>query len=530
MISRENSYAECVLGFAETIGDRLAFKSPTVSYSYGELADAARHHAAILRDLGVKRGDRVAILTTPRAESLMLLIAMNMIGAVWVCLNPQYRLREFQYVIEDALPSLFLYISGFEGRSYEQDVTALVRDNSCIKSAVCIEGEDFTGIHLDDLVAEEGRAPYEMERGRDRRLDPAVIVYTSGSSGNPKGAVLPNYGLMERGRAYNTNWPVSDYPRVFNFHPVNHVGGLGWIFGHGLVGGGTNYIEPRFNQETYGASIKRERINILQGPPMIYQILLGRADFDPEDYRSVEWLLFSGAAMPMDLLGKIDALGFRYGPTYGLTEACGGITFTYRDGADSPETLATTIGRSFNEGEFRIVTDDGRIAGPSERGEIQIERSRCMLEYFNRPEATAAAFTEDGYFRTGDIGEMGERGYARFISRKSEMFKSGGYNIYPREIEAVLEEHPKVGLAAVISLPHALYSEVGIAYVLPTSDDIVPPVSEELKQWCRERMANYKVPKRFIVARELPQLGSGKVDKVTLRAKALAEREMAQAG
>jgi len=169
------------------------------------------------------------------------------------------------------------------------------------------------------------------------------------------------------------------------------------------------------------------------------------------------------------------------------------------------------------------MTAEGRLAQPGEQGEIQVERSRCMLEYFNRPEATAAAFTADGYFRTGDIAEVGERGYVRFVSRMSEMFKWGGYNIYPREIEAVLEEHPAVGLAAVISLPHPLYAEVGLAYVLPTTESIAPPTGDALREWCRTRMANYKVPKRIVVASTLPQLPSGKVDKVELKKVAATE-------
>ena len=521
-ISEENSYAECVLRFAETIGDRLAFTSPTTNYTYRELSAAALHHAAILRDLGVKRGDRVVVLTTPRAESMMLMIAMNMIGAIWVCLNPQYRLREFQYVVEDAQPTLFLYISEFEGRSYEPEIRALVADNRCIKQAVCIDGTPFVGVHLDNLAAEDGRARYEMDFTRDRRFDAAVIVYTSGSSGNPKGAVLPNFGLMERGRGYNEHWPTKDYPRVFEFYPLNHVGGLGWVSGFGLAGGGTIHFDVRFDAETYGETIRRERINVLQGPPTIYQILLARDDFDFSDYEGVEWMLFSGASMPVELLRKMQTLGIGFSPIYGLTEACGGLTFTYPDG-DSIETLATTIGCSFIPDEVRVVRPDGTVAGKGEQGEIQIERSRCMLEYFNRPEATQSAFTSDGYFKTGDIAEVGERGYARFICRMSEMFKSGGYNVYPREIEVVLEGHPAVGLAAVISMPDQLYAEVGVAYVVPDTEATAEPTADELRKWCRERMANFKVPKHFIVRRNLPLLPSGKADKVQLRQDALEE-------
>jgi len=203
--SNANSYAECVLEFARTIGNRVALKSPEASCTYAELADRASHYAAILRDLGVERGDRIAILTTPRVDSVVLLIAMNMVGAIWVCLNPQYRLREFQYVIEDAQPSLLFHISGFEGRSYLEDVEALRERNPCLTDIICLDDGATPGKRFSELKAVTGREPFEMESGRDRRFDAAVIVYTSGSSGNPKGAVLPNHGMMERGRGYNKN-------------------------------------------------------------------------------------------------------------------------------------------------------------------------------------------------------------------------------------------------------------------------------------------------------------------------------------
>src|SRR5690606_15344192 len=153
--------------------------------------------------------------------------------------------------------------------------------------------------------------------------------------------------------------------------------GLGWVMGYGLVGGGTVYIEPRFNQETVGVTVRRGKINGLQGPPMLYQMLLGKAGVGTADYDAVQALLYSGASLHVELLRRIDDLGWKYSPIYGLTECCGGVTCTYPEG-DSLETLATTIGHAIYADEIRIVTPEGRPAKPGEQGEIQVERSRCM--------------------------------------------------------------------------------------------------------------------------------------------------------
>jgi fatty-acyl-CoA synthase len=199
---------------------------------------------------------------------------------------------------------------------------------------------------------------------------------------------------------------------------------------------------------------------------------------------------------------------------YGLTEGTGSIT--YSDPDADVETLSTTIGRPDPELNVRLIKSDGQPCSIGEEGEVQVCHPSVMAGYFNRPQATSATFTADGYLRTGDVALLLPDGNLRLVGRLKEMYKSGGYNIYPREIELCLESHPDVALAAVIGMPDPLYQEVGHAFVLPQPGHA--PTATDLLAWCRSHLANYKVPKTITVAAHLPMLPVGKIDKQALKA------------
>ncbi|NBT92489.1 MAG: hypothetical protein EBT37_07740 [Betaproteobacteria bacterium] len=189
---------------------------------------------------------------------------------------------------------------------------------------------------------------------------------------------------------------------------------------------------------------------------------------------------------------------------YGMTETVCNVTWA--DDSFSDEALATTIGKPDPNVELKLIDDNCVESSDGQEGEIAVRHGAMMLGYFNRPEATATAMTPDGFLRTGDIAQRLSDGSYRLVGRRSEMYKSGGYNIYPREIEQCLEEHPGVALAAVVGVPDPVYQEVGVAWLM-----------RQIRDWCRERLANYKIPKRFEWLDELPMLPVGKVDKLRLK-------------
>jgi acyl-CoA synthetase (AMP-forming)/AMP-acid ligase II len=346
--------------------------------------------------------------------------------------------------------------------------------------------------------------------------DTPLLVYTSGSSGLPKGVLLRNQALVTRSLTQNKHWPVFP-PRTVNYLPINHIGGVHWISAFVLVGGGCERLVQRFKPGDLIELVERDRLNILLQPPTSYQMLSEYEGFGTSKLASLEWLVWSGGAMPADTVKRFRRPGLRLGCSYGQTETTGSVV--YSDDKADHEALTTAIGRPDPPGSVRICDEAGNLCPVDSIGEIQVVPQFVMGGYLNKPVETAEAFTLDRWLKTGDLGAWRSDGMIRFVGRASDGFKSGGYNIYPREIEMALEEHPAVQLAAVVGVPDPLYDRVGCAFLLLESGARLG--TEELRAWCRKRLANYKVPKRFLVRTELPLLAIGKVDKAALRKEAV---------
>ena len=216
--------------------------------------------------------------------------------------------------------------------------------------------------------------------------------------------------------------------------------------------------------------------------------------------------------MPRETLTALRATGAHLTSLYGLTESC--VAVAYNDETADDESLTATLGRPDPRLELRLAEEDGTPVPPGAPGEIQVRNACLMTGYIGLPEETAAAFTPDGFLRTGDLAVARPDGALTLVGRLKEMYKSGGYNVYPREIELALERHPSVSAAAVVSVPDEVYTEVGVAFVVGTA------TAEELDAHCREHLASYKVPKRIELLPGLPLLSAGKVDKAELRATA----------
>jgi acyl-CoA synthetase (AMP-forming)/AMP-acid ligase II len=235
--------------------------------------------------------------------------------------------------------------------------------------------------------------------------------------------------------------------------------------------------------------------------------------FATTNFATLETIVWAGAPMPRDLVTKLAQTGAQLATSFGMTEL--GTYVTYSDVDASHDALAASIGKPEPRFELRIARSDGTPVIVGEQGEIQARGDWLFQGYFNAPERTREAFTDDGWFRTGDVAVIRPDGNWQIAGRMKEMYKSGGFNIYPREIEIVLEAHPKIAMAAVLGVTDPVYHEVGHAFLQPEPGAVVTP--EEADEWCRERLANYKVPKRFTVMSELPRLANGKLDKMSLR-------------
>jgi acyl-CoA synthetase (AMP-forming)/AMP-acid ligase II len=279
------------------------------------------------------------------------------------------------------------------------------------------------------------------------------------------------------------------------------------------VSGGTTIFMESFDPAQCLALMQAERVSVWGSVPSVFQMQLGLPNFDDYDLSAVQMILWEGAAMPAELITRLLRICPRLATNYGMTETTSAITIV--EPTNDEDVLAHSVGYAFPGVEVRLADSDGREPADGTAGEVQARSRLNLLGYWRRPDATAEAFTADGYFKTGDLAVRRPDGRYRIVGRLKEMYKSGGYNVYPREIEATLERHPAIALAAVVATPDPLWDEVGVAYVVPRE----ATTAAELERHCRAHLANYKVPKRFVIADELPLLPIGKVDK-----RALSER------
>ena len=503
--------------------DRLALRDAYGTLTYAELSAAVERCARSMLAYGISAGMRVAVLSPPRVDAFVTFLAAARIGALWLGLNPRYQMPELQYLVGDARPDLLFTVAMFEGRDYRSDAAALAAEfgiGRVVELTAVLDAEQGWMPQLaDDAV-------YRSAIDKVGSEAPALLVYTSGSSGRPKGVLLPQRSLLTRSRTQNRQFPAAPYPNIINPLPINHIGGMHFLSLYAFVGGGTTALMERFRPEDFVKAFASGDVNAVFLLPTMFQLIVNEPDFDPATLDNLQWLVYSGAAMPRELVDLLFKAKCNVGLTYGMTETCGSVTYA-KKGPGLQEVMTKTIGSPQPEGEVRVSNDDGTICRPGETGELQVRAKYSMAGYFNRPEATADAYTADGWLRTGDTARVREDGNFEFVGRRSELYKSGGYNVYPREIELALEEHPEIEMSAVVGVPDALYDEVGWAYVVLTSGSQLEV--ETLRVWCKGRLANYKIPKRFVFTERLPMLPVGKADKVKLRTEARAEAEKSAA-
>lgn len=497
--------------------DRPAFLYKDQRINYGKFVVLVDRCAQSMRRRGIKKGDCVALLSPPRPEAMITFFAAARIGAVWVGLNPKYTRRELGYVINHAQPVMVMTIRCFEERDFKDDLQTVLDDleqQQNRPALVVFDGDAEEGTSLLDTLAEGSQ---EAALGEEHELhnpdDPCMLVYTSGTTGNPKGVLLSQTSLLYRSTVQASVFHTKDYPIVINFAPINHIGGMHFRGLSQILAGASIVYQERYRPAEIMTLISRHKVNMLMLGSTMLQMLLREPTFDITILQKMEWFIFSGAAMPLPILQRIKEYCPNVGSTYGLTESCGSVS--YIDENASMDAAAYTIGRAIPSGQLRIANGDQPILAPGQQGELQIRKRYCMTAYLRNEQATAEVFTQDGWLRTGDIAVLQEDGNVRLVGRMKEMYKSGGYNIYPREIELVLEQHPKVLMAAVIPVDDELYQQVGHAYLIFKPNETLS--ENEMAQWCRERLANYKVPKRIFLHSSLPMLSIGKVDKIALR-------------
>lgn len=491
-----------------------------IRWSYAELSARVEACARSLMACGVGQGDRVAMLSTPRPEYAVVFLATARIGALWVGLNPVQQLEEYRYILGDTRPAVIFAFEQLRERDNREMLRGLRQEFTCARQFVLFDGRGDGFLSYDGFIAMGevvGAGDFEARVAGVSPDSAALIVYTSGSTGKPKGAVLTQLNIAHWAHIYRSLWPNSPLRVVCNL-PVTHVGCCVETVALTLAAGGTMVFQEHFDAAGFLELIERERVTWTPLVPTMFQRILALPDWERFDTSSLEGVLFGGAALPIDMLVKLKRLSRTVTGTWGMTESTGGLTFT-REG-DSDEVVSQSVGRSEPSHEIEVMSAEGQILPLGSTGEVVVRGPCVFAGYFRMAEATREVIDGQGWLHSGDLGRFDAAGNLYIVGRIKDMFKSGGYNVYPREVEIAIEAHDAVAMAVIVAVPDPTYQEVGYAFVLPVPRQ--RPSEGELLGYCRGRLANYKIPKRFFIRDSLPMLAVGKVDKAALRREALA--------
>lgn len=512
------SLAELIDHAGEAFGDRTAVVDGDLRLTYRELVDASRDFGAALVASGVGTGDRVAIWAPNSREWIIAVLGIFQAGATLVPVNTRYKGTEAADMLRRGGVKALVTATEFLGTDYVAMLRDAAPDLPDLEHVVVTRGPivDGTTGWADFLAraTEEGREEVRRRAAALGPEDPSDILFTSGTTGVPKGVV------MTHGRTLRvaTDWvamtglqPGDVYLMV---NPYFHMFGLKAGILASVAGGATMLPEPVFDIDRALRRVQEEKVTVFPGAPTIYQTILDHPDRDSYDLSSLRIAVTGAADIPVELIRRIDQeLPFtRIISGYGLSEA-GTATGTGPD--DDVAAVATTVGRIRPGFELRIADQDGNPVPDGETGEVLLRGGSVMSHYLDDPEATAEAFTAEGFLKTGDLGALDEAGRLRIVGRVKDMFIVGGFNAYPAEIENALRAHPAVRDAAVIGIPDERLGEVGMAFLVPAAG--ASATAEEIVAWSRDQMANFKVPRRVEFVDALPLNATGKVEKNRLR-------------
>jgi long-chain acyl-CoA synthetase len=456
---------------------------------YGMLAQGAARVAGWLAELGVRPGDRVAVSLPNIPHMPIVYYGILWAGAVVVPVNPLYKSREFAYVLRDSEARAFF---AWDGVAEEAE-----------KGAAEAGCEFVSVVPAEFLGAVMGHEPVALVERADG--DTAVVLYTSGTTGSPKGAEL-THANMNRNAAISVSLVgATSGDVVFGGLPLFHSFGQTVMMNMAVLAGATLTLIPRFEPTKALEVLQRDRVTIMGGVPTMYVALAHHPDKADYDLSSLRVCVSGGASLPVEVLRGFEAaFGAILLEGYGLSETSPVASFNHADRERKPGS----IGQPIEGVEFRLVDSEWNDVPEGEIGEIAIRGHNVMKGYLGKPEATAEVM-RDGWFRTGDLARRDEEGYYYIVDRAKDMIIRGGFNVYPREVEEVLYEHPAVGTAAVIGVPHPeLGEEIAAAITLKPG---ASATEDELRAFVKERVAPYKYPRVIWLTPQLPMTATGKI-------------------
>jgi fatty-acyl-CoA synthase len=475
--------------------------------TYREWNRTANRTAHFLRErLGIGRGDRVAVLSMNNVETLDLLFACGKLGAIFLPLNWRLTPVELGRYLADTTPAVLVY--GPEMRATCEALRA--EPGFSPRAFVALSTGDR--LHGDDVdfderaLAADGPVP-EVELDWD---DPWVICGTGGTTGTPKGAILTHRSITANAVNTVASWGLSERDTTLLNAPLFHTGGLNVFTTPLVLAGGTSIVCRAFDPDEVHASVRAQGVSIFFGVPTMFLALAQNARFAQGDLGRLRIVISGGAPCPEPIFHTYWERGIDLKTGYGLTEA--GPNNFWLPPAEVRKKPGSVGSPLFFVGT-RIVREDGQTVEAGEVGELHLRGPHLFAGYWGRPEETAKALA-DGWLRTGDLARTDEEGHFYIAGRSKDLIISGGENVYPAEVEAVLAAHPAVVEAAVIGVPDEKWGQVGRAFVVAAPG--ARAEANEILTFCRSRLAKYKVPASLVFVDALPRTGAGKIDKKAL--------------
>ncbi|WP_369253150.1 acyl-CoA synthetase [Geodermatophilus amargosae] len=486
--------------------DAIWFEGTTTSHR--ALSDRVRRTAAALAGLGVAAGDRVAWVSGNHPSALETLYACGQLGAIWVPVNARLTAPEAEYVLGHSGASVVVH-----GRDHGTIADALRDRLTGVRTWVAAEAPTAGGadsLPYEDLLAAADPGLRDEPVGLD---DPCLIMYTSGTTGRPKGAVLTHGNMTWACMSQVLGFDFTPQERTLAMAPLFHIGGLNGTVNPTLLRGGCAVVVRRFDPAEVLEVIEQQRVNSFFAVPTMLDALSRDPGFPTRDLSSLRTIGAAGAPLPLSTLRTWLDRGVTVQQAYGMTESA--PAGTALDSADAERKIGSAGKPQFFT-DVRVVRPDGTEVEPGEIGEVVLQGPNVMAGYWNEPERTAEVVV-DGWYHSGDAATVDEEGYLYIRDRYKDMIISGGENVYPAEVESALRELPTVQEAAVIGVPDPQWGEVGLAVVVPAPG--APEDGEALLTALRTRLAGFKMPRHVDFVQELPKTATGKIRKPDLRAR-----------
>ena len=475
-------------------------------FTYQEVTLRTNQLCHFLLDRGVEKGDRVSVLLYNCHQYLEVFFALSKIGALLVPLNWRLAEPELEFILKDSGTRMIIFDPEFEETvaTVRPHLSLSDRDYIGIRSPCPPWAEDYEKGLL-EFPSKEPQLP--CPAGGE---DPHILMYTSGTTGIPKGAVLSHRKTFFNVLNADMFYHLTPKDIMMVSRPLFHSGGLLVEAAPVLYKGGTLILKKRFRSREILETIQKYRVTLLEMAATVYQFILQECDLRQYDLSSIRGYFTGGERVPRAMLEEYYGKGITLSQIFGQTEAS---TITFLPPADAAVKIGS-VGLPVFHGEVRIVDKKGKEVGPGEIGEIIVKGPTVMSGYWNRPELTAETI-RDGWLHTGDLARMDGEGYIYIVDREKDMYISGGENVYPAEVEKVLHTHPKIFDAGVVGIPDERWGEVGKAFIVLKPGETMS--NGEVFEFLTGRMAKYKIPKYVEYVEELPKTASGKIQKFILK-------------